>query len=462
MLIPWLAVLAAAGPLVSYDVQCAAPCAELRVEAEMPAPAGARLTIDSGLGAFVRDVQYQEDGGRWVGAVARNDEVLVAGCRLRPCRLRYTMRLDAAARELKDRGRAFAQDRMLMAPPSSWLLRPAREVTNGRFRLKVTTSGGTRFATGLFTSGRDDVHEGSLEDLAEAPYSAFGPFESATVKAGKSRIEVAIAPALAHRRKDIVAWVDAAAQDVAAYLGAYPVPRALVLALEGRRPKVGFGTTLGNGGASIMIWVGPETTARALHDDWVLVHEMTHFALPNVAREHRWWEEGVATYVEPLARASRGRLSAEEAWSGMLDGLPRGIPAGGGRGLDESRTWANTYWGGAVFSFLADVAIRERTGNRRSLRDALRGIGERGGTIAVRWPLARTLAAADEATGTTVLADLHARMGKKSIDADLDAAMKRLGVGRKGRTVVFDDSAPLARIRRSMTAPSGAGATGRR
>ena len=272
------------------------------------------------------------------------------------------------------------------------------------------------------------------------------------------RIEVAIAPALERRRRDIVAWVDAAARDVAAYFGGYPVPRALVLVLEGRRPGVGFGTTLGNGGASIMIWVGPATTAEALASDWVLVHEMVHFTLPSVAREHRWWEEGVATYVEPMARAARGRLPAAEVWSGLLDGLPRGIPKDSELGLDESRSWANTYWGGALFSFLADVAIRERTDNRRSLRDALRGIQAAGGTIAVRWPLERTLLAADAPTGTTVLHDLHQKMGASRIDVDLEETFRRLGVARHGKTVVFDDKAPLARIRRSMTE----GATERR
>jgi hypothetical protein len=444
-----ISLVGLADPAVAYDVACAPGCAELRVLASLPASSGARLAIDSGLGPFLRNVRY-EDGGRWTEAVLREDEVLVAGCRLRPCRVQYTMRLDEAAQKLKDRGRAFAQERMLVAPPSSWLLRPARPPEGGRFRLRVTTPPDTRFASGLFATGAGD-YEGTLADLAEAPYSAFGPFTSATVRVGRARVEVAIAPPLARRKADIVRWVLAAAEDVAAYFGEYPVPRALVLVLEGRRPGVGFGTTLGNGGASIMIWVGGQVTPAALASDWVLVHEMTHLALPSVPRENRWWEEGVATYVEPIARAGRGRLSASEVWSGLLDGLPRGLPKDATRGLDESRSWASTYWGGALFAFLADVAIREQTGGRKSLRDALRGIPAAGGTIAVRWDLERTLAAADAATGTTALRDLHARMGRKGGDIDLDAMFARLGVSRRGSTVVFDDKAPLARIRRAMT-----------
>jgi hypothetical protein len=314
-----------------------------------------------------------------------------------------------------------------------------------------------RFVTGLFTGDEDGVHEGVIDDLEDGPYSAFGPFAAHTVRVGKQAVEVAIAPGLEKRRRDLTTWVDAAARDVAAYFGKYPVPRALVLVLEGRR-GVTRGRALGNGGASVTIGVAPTTTPAALAADWLLVHEMVRFGLPNLPREHRWLEEGFATYVEPLARAARGRLTGSEVWMGLLVGLPQGVPGKADRGLDDSRTWASTYWGGALFGFLADVAIRERTGNRRSLRDALRGVQGAGGTIAVRWPLERTLAAGDAATGVPVLRELYDRMGRKRLDVSLDEVCRRLGVSRKGKVVSFDDKAPLARIRRSMTD----GATGTR
>jgi hypothetical protein len=443
----------AAPPPATYDVRCGPRCAELRVEASLPA-AGDDLHIEKGVGRFLRAVQF-EAGGRWVEATVRGDEVAAPGCGPRPCRLRYRVLLADAARHLEGRGRAFAQGGVLVAPPSSWLLRPANEGAGGRFRLRVTPAPGTRFATGLF--GAPGAYEGTLEDLEESPYSAFGSFEAATVRSGGGVIEVAIAPALTHRRRAITAWVDAAARDVAGFFGRYPVPRALVLVLAGRRPGISFGDTQGNGGASILIWVSPDAGADVFARDPVLVHEMVHFGLPAMPRRHRWFEEGLATYVEPIARAAGGRLAPAEVWSLLLDGLPRAVPGPSGKGLDESRSWASTYWGGALFSFLADVGIREATGNRRSLRDALRGIQEEGGSIAVRWPLERTLEAGDRATGTKVMRDLHVRMGRR-VEVDLDHLWRRLGVARKGRTVAFDDGAPLARIRRSIAE----GPTGRR
>ena len=81
----------------------------------------------------------------------------------------------------------------------------------------------------------------------------------------------------------------------------------------------------------------------------------------------------------------------------------------------------------------------------------MRGVQAAGGTIAVRWPLERTLAAGDAATGVPVLRELHEKMGRKRVDVNLDDSWRRLGVSRKGRTVSFDDAAPLARVRKSMT-----------
>jgi hypothetical protein len=49
-----------------------------------------------------------------------------------------------------------------------------------------------------------------------------------------------------------------------------------------------------------------------------------------------------------------------------------------------------------------------------------------------------------------VLAELHARMGAKAEDVDLDALWRRLGVRAVGETVAFEDSAPLAAVRRAI------------
>src|SRR4030095_12695234 len=96
---------------------------------------------------------------------------------------------------------------------------------------------------------------------------------------------------------------------------------------------------------------------------------------------HDCLEEGIATYVEPIARARAGQLASERAWFDLVAGLPQGQPEVGDRGLDATHTWGRTYWGGALFCLRADVEIRKRTENRKGLEHALRAIRPAAGNI---------------------------------------------------------------------------------
>ena len=85
------------------------------------------------------------------------------------------------------------------------------------------------------------------------------------------------------------------------------------------------------------------------------------------------------------------------------------------------------------------------------LEDAVRGIQGSGGSIEVEWPLERALQVADQTVGVSVLEELYNRMRATPVSPDLDQLWKELGVERRGKTVVFDDTAPLAAIRRAIT-----------
>lgn len=108
-----------------------------------------------------------------------------------------------------------------------------------------------------------------------------------------------------------------------------------------------------------------------------------------------------------------------------------------------------------MFCLLADVEIRSRTGNRFGLQDALIAVNRAGGNIEKSWSIARVLEIGDEATAVPVLRELYDRMKAAPLDPDLDALWKRLGVRVSGGKIEFDDSAPLADIRRAITEKRG-------
>ncbi|MBI4907265.1 MAG: hypothetical protein HY820_26815 [Acidobacteria bacterium] len=198
-----------------------------------------------------------------------------------------------------------------------------------------------------------------------------------------------------------------------------------------------------------------------MEDDWILTHEMVHLAFPSLERRHHWLEEGLATYVEPLARVQAGQLPEKRFWREFMRDLPQGLPSRSDRGLDYTPTWARTYWGGALFCFLADVTIRERTRNQYGLQEAIQAIVRAGGNVSKEWPLQKALQIADENSGETVLTNLYGEWKSKSVTPDLERTWLRLGVRNRNQEILFDDTAPLAAIRDALVRPSAHGVSGR-
>jgi hypothetical protein len=284
--------------------------------------------------------------------------------------------------------------------------------------------------------------------------------ESAQVPAGGASIEVSFGPGKFDvGRGSVLAWISNAANAVSEYFGRFPVehPRVMVRAPEGRA-GIFRGTTFGGQrGAFTRISVGQTTTQKQLDDDWMMTHEFIHMAFPDVSGEsddHHWMEEGMATYIEPIARAQVGRMTAERVWGDFARDMPQGLPQAGDKGLDRTRTWGRTYWGGAMFWLLADVRIREATHNQKGLQDAMRGILNAGGNITEDWTVERVVEVGDKATGTTVLAGLYKQVKATAVHTDLDDLWRRLGVQVKNGAATLDDRAPLADIRKAITAPA--------
>lgn len=275
---------------------------------------------------------------------------------------------------------------------------------------------------------------------------------------GKSNVDVHLEQGeLQMSNHDLMEWVHWASGSVATYYGRFPVPNVrLVIIPTGGRGVRGGTTFPAKEGGFIRIHVGSETSMAGLADDWMLTHEMVHLAFPSMEEKHHWIEEGIATYVEPIARVRAGHLDAYEMWFELVRDLHQGLPQPGDQGLDNTHTWANTYWGGALFCFLADVEIHKQTDNRKGLDDALRGILNAGGDIRRDWSIEKALQTGDQATGVPVLIPLYDKMKDQPYQVDLPTMWQELGVERTGDTVRFVDSAPLAKTRDSITYGEGA------
>jgi hypothetical protein len=274
-----------------------------------------------------------------------------------------------------------------------------------------------------------------------------------TIQIGNSRIDVIQEDgALSVPSNELLDWVRAAAESVSTYYQRFPVAHVVLRIVPSDGQGVRGGRTNGaEDGGRIRIHVGKNTTAAQLHSDWMLTHEMVHLAFPSVADEHHWIEEGIATYVEPIARVRAKKFDAQEMWFEVVRDLHQGLPAAGDQGLDRTHTWGRTYWGGALFCLLADIEIRKQTDNKKGLDDALRGILLAGGEIRHDWPLDKALEAGDRAAGVTVLKTLYDKMKNDPYPVDLPLLWQQLGITLDSHTVRFIDTAPLAAIRDRIT-----------
>jgi hypothetical protein len=304
-------------------------------------------------------------------------------------------------------------------------------------------------------AGMTAFHASAQSDFMRGdrmPYDAFDQLPKTDLDVPGAAIHVAFAPGdITLPREKILDWIKTSARAVATYYGRFPVGSLKLLMVPVNGPRIRGGTTWGYRGAAIRVLIGRDASEDDLRRDWILVHEMVHLALPDMPERHNWLSEGLAVYIEPIARVQAGDMAARDVWQAMMRDMPKGLPEAGDRGLDNTDTWGRKYWGGAMFCLLADIQIRKATNNRLGLQHAMRGVIAAGGSHEKDWPIERVLATADKAVGVDVLTRLHNEMGAKPVTPDLAGLWRDLGLRSSGEALEFDDTAPLAAIRKAIT-----------
>lgn len=266
-----------------------------------------------------------------------------------------------------------------------------------------------------------------------------------------SKIYIELDHSLLDKKEILLDWILNSAEVIIGYYGQFPVKQVHIELESIGGEKVTNGQAFGGDFPYIRVVVGKDTNPEILRRDWILVHEMVHLAMANIARNHRWLLEGLATYVESIARAQKGQLSDEFVWSGFIKRMPQGLPRRGDEGLDYTPTWGRTYWGGAIFCLLADIEIRKQTDNRYSLQDALKGVLKKGYSMQSNTTTpSQIFKAGDEAVGISVLLPLYEKMKGDPYPIDMAALWKSLGISIEGNKITYNNDAPLAHIRKRL------------
>jgi hypothetical protein len=370
--------------------------------------------------------------------------------------IRYRIDLDAIAREVDHFDISQRIGHSLVAPVSTWLLRPDPIDVGVPVSVRVVTPPGVRFVTGLRKTG--DTYALEAHEIRTATYAVFGSFDLQRLELpspprGRSAgLEVAVLDSpLEVPLAALLGWIEQSARAVAEFWGGFPVERALLVVLPVRgRDGVLFGKVLPESSPGIALLVGQHTPAAKLYADWVLVHELFHLGFPSFNAEGKWLDEGLATYYEPLISARSGWKTELAVWTEFVRAMPQAVHAGSVGALEKSSSFREIYWGGAIVAMLADIEARTRSGGAQGLEHGLRAVLAAGGNASEVWSLQRVVGLIDSRYDAPLLAPLMRTHAHARAAVDLDQLWTRLGVERGAAGVVLRDDAPLSSIRKSV------------
>jgi len=292
----------------------------------------------------------------------------------------------------------------------------------------------------------------ATRSASEAPFSSDIP--SRIVQFADVKLRLIYDPkAFSLPDREIDEWVLRSARATAAFFGRFPARDVTIAIQAGKGRDVQEGEATWDPKPRIRILLGRDTSSAQLKHNSTMVHEMAHLGFPDMDDAHLWLHEGLATYVEAVARAQAREIQPAQMWGWLAYIAKQGLPSEDEKsGLERTADEDRRYYGGALFWLSADIEIRKRTSNRYGVRDAIRAISNAGGNLAVDWTPQQALRIGDEAVGVPVLNELFATWRKKPVAPDLAALWQSLGVEADGVKTRLVNSAPLADIRRAITA----------
>jgi len=345
----------------------------------------------------------------------------------------------------------------VVASVRSFLLIPAVGARPRPLSVRFKAPEGAAVLTGLARDGA------ALRlDTADLPYIGFMAMGRIRILAipvkcrdGEGVLRVAILDgALKPTDEEIARWIGASAARIGDYFGGFPVAESLIVLqpVPGER-YLRRGMVAGGGGATMLLRIGAETEAGDLLGQWMLMHELVHFAAPYIDG-HAWLMEGMAVYTETRLRVAAGWFPEDHAWRGFLRNFRQGMAAMEQQGLARARGIGPVYWGGTLMMLLADAEIIERSGGAKSLADCFKAVLAEGGDTSQRWTAERFIAVCDGATGFGTLRRLFEAHVRRGTRLELAALLGKLGVqlSEYEAGVKYDDTAPLAWVRKKIMA----------
>lgn len=298
---------------------------------------------------------------------------------------------------------------------------------------------------------------------------ALGHFQPVIQRHGGGAVALTVLGALPdEQRARLVRWADHSAGLLDQVTAGLPIPAVQVLVVpipgNGGGP-VPWGQNSRAGWGGVHFFVHPDLPYQDFIDDWTAAHEFSHLLHPYFGSQDRWMGEGLASYYQNVLRARGGDLSPESAWDKLIAGFERGRKDRAqqislravAEDMREQRAFMRVYWSGAAFWFAADVELRQRSGGKLTLDDALTRFARCCAPARRQWSAREFATKLDQLIGIPVFAGRTQAAAAAQHFPDLDPLYRTLGLqldAKRAFVGYADGTDPaMAALRSAIMAP---------
>lgn len=164
-------------------------------------------------------------------------------------------------------------------------------------------------------------------------------------------------------------WINGVGKATTEVLGKYPFKVNIYMHRKNdAREPVPWANTVRDDEQGVHFHVDPSYPLKDFQEDWTAAHEISHLSIPYIGREHMWFSEGYASFMQWKILEQQGIYSEDEVNEKYAVRLQRAM----NKYDEEDRYLAvyqrlrkrfdypAVYWGGACYFFQVDAELQQK------------------------------------------------------------------------------------------------------
>lgn len=234
---------------------------------------------------------------------------------------------------------------------------------------------------------RSRLHAAALAALfLAALFLASAQAIAESITHADQRINIVYAASLdTSEREQTVAWLQRVTDALLTVYGEWPKDTFNISIQSSSRSDspVPWGQVTRGDPDTVLLVINPEAELEALTADWTAFHELSHLLIPYRGYGDLWFSEGLASYYQNIIQARAGLLSESEFWDKLASGFERGRKqvrwpqlnlAEISDDMKRYREFMRVHWSGVHYWLSADIKLRQRSQNKKTLDSLLKQI----------------------------------------------------------------------------------------